>query len=197
MADAKTEENDKGIDPEFEKDPDVQKAKLLKLNWQDLINYAEKRGIDTYGRTKVDLLTELGVTAKKGGKVFIRPQPSPEKMRYLLERNYPVPQNTIFPEEDFDQWLEIVAELPFAFNGADLTDKKAWIQHTLKAKVKCTCGATVIFPKHPETGLYMDIVMCPGINSTIMRRGRPVPIRKCISVNQFRKFIHHYTPSEE
>ena len=37
-------------------------ADILKLNMQDLVNYAESIKIDTYSKTRADILVELGVT---------------------------------------------------------------------------------------------------------------------------------------
>lgn len=167
---------------------------IMVLNMQDLVNYAEKMGIDTYTKPRADILVELGVTERKGGKIFVRPQPSAEKLRYLLERNYSIPMNTIFPEKEFDEWLKIVAEEPMAFNGADLADNKGEIVHTLHRKNKCACGATVNFDLHPDTGKPYPIMKCGGVPGTIKRKGRLIPVMKCISTDAFRKFIWHEVP---
>ena len=187
------DQNDLGGEVKARPD-ELRAGKLLAMNFQDLVNFAEGQGLDTYGKTKIDLLTELGVTGRSGGKVFVRAQPSPERLRYLVERNYPLPLNTIFPEAEFDDWMKIVAEQPFAFNGADLTNKKAMIQHTIKPKVKCDCGASIEFPKNPINGEYLEIVMCPGQPATIMRKGTPLAVRKCYGVETFRKYILHSVP---
>ncbi len=170
-------------------------AKCLKMNFQDLVKYAESKDINTYDKTRIDLLTELGVTERKGGKVFVRPQPTAEKLRFLIERHYPIPMNTIFPEAEFNDWLKLVAEDPWAFNGLDLTDKKAEIQHTLKTKNKCFCGATVRFPKHPDSGKPLSIVICGGIPTVIHRKGKPIEVQKCLTINNFRKWVYHELPS--
>lgn len=174
-------------------------AQLLHMKFQDLVNYAEKKGHDTYGLSRTDLLTALGVTKIAGSKVFIRPQPSAEKLRYLRERKYPIPMNTIFPVDEFDDWMKLVEEDPFAFNGADLTNMKGPVVHTLKTEIKCVCGATVIVPKHPETGKYLEVVMCPGVETVIKRKGRPLLVRRCLGKykvddNEFRKYVHHDVP---
>ncbi|KKK61611.1 hypothetical protein LCGC14_3012580, partial [marine sediment metagenome] len=66
-------------DEERAKGPDrklLEIADIIKLNMQELVDYAEKMHIDTYAKTRADLLVELGVTQRKGGKIYIRPQPS-------------------------------------------------------------------------------------------------------------------------
>ena len=172
-------------------------ADILKLNMQDLVNYAESIKIDTYSKTRADILVELGVTQRKGGKIFVRPQPSAERLRYLIERNYTIPMNTIFPESSFDDWLKIVAEEPMAFNGADLSDKTGEIVHTLTVQNVCVCGAKVDFPTHPETGDPYPVMMCEGTPGTIKRDGKFLEVRKCIGTDRFRKFVWHKIPEQE
>ena len=170
---------------------------IIKLNLQDLINYAEGLKVETYSKTRADILVELGVTQRKGGKIFVRPQPSAERLRYLIERNYIIPMNTIFPEDSFDDWLKIVAEEPMAFNGADLSDKTGEIVHTLKAQNVCVCGAKVDIPTHPETGDPFPVMMCEGMPGTIRRNGKIMEVRKCIGTDRFRKFMFHKIPQWE
>ena len=172
-------------------------ADIMKLNMQDLINYADSLEIDTYAKSRADILVELGVTERRGGKIFVRPQPSADKLRFLNERNYAAPQNTIFPVEEFDEWLKIVEEEPMAFNGADLSDKKGEIVHTLHAHVKCVCGAEFTIPNHPELGRPFPVMMCPGMHTTILRNGKNFDVMKCFGINQFRKYMFHEVPKSE
>ena len=170
---------------------------ILTLNMQDLVNYAESMGLDTYTKSRQDMLVELGVTYRRGGKIYVRPQPSVEKSRYLNENNFAVPANTIFPEDEFDDWLKIVEEHPMAFNGADLSDKSGEIVHTLHAENKCACGAKVNFPDHPDTGRPVPVMMCTGVAGKIKRKGRLIDVLKCIHEDSFRKFIFHELPKGE
>lgn len=171
-------------------------ADILKLNMQALVNYADSIHIDTYAKSRADLLVELGVTQRKGGKVYIRPQPSAEKLRYLIERHYAVPMNTIFPEDRFDDWLKLVAHQPMAFNGADLSDKTQEIVHTLDTKNTCVCGAKVIIRTNPDTGDPFPITMCEGVPSTISRNGQAMEVQRCLGTDRFRKYVFHFIPSD-
>ena len=181
-------------DEERAKGPDrklLEIADIIKLNMQELVDYAEKMHIDTYAKSKADLLVELGVTQRKGGKIYIRPQPSAEKLRYLIERHYAVPMNTVFPEDRFDDWLKIVALQPMAFNGADLSDKNQEIIHTLDVKNTCVCGAKVVFGVNPDNNDHYPVAMCPGVPGTIKRNGQPMEVQRCLGTDRFRKFMLH------
>ena len=107
-----------------------------------------------------------------------------------------VPMNTIFPEDEFDDWLKIIAKEPFAFNGADLTDRNDEVIQTLHLHNKCVCGATVDIPINPDNNKPYPIMMCEGVEGTIKRNGKLISVRKCISAGTFRKFVWHSIPED-
>ena len=164
---------------------------LNKLGLQALKEYAQTQGIDVYGKTRKQILGELGVSGD-ARVIVIPPDVDPERRRELEQKNWMVPQPIRVPVELLDYVLKVRETEPFAFNGYDFTDKKQEVIHVFDRDVECTCGAKFRIPeKTPDLKNPCTMMMCPGIKETKIMFGKPIDTRTCISPGRFRKYIYH------
>lgn len=170
-------------------DTEVKKIDPAKLSLLDLQEYARKQGIDTYAKTKKDILLELGISTRPDVMIFERPVTS-EKLREIKDSKLMIPRNTVIPKKDAKKWLRIIENEPMAFNGVDLADNTTDIVHVLDPEIHCVCGAK--FEMEPG----IDMMLCPGIEEKRTIKGRRITVSKCISDGKFRKYILHKVPDE-
>jgi len=170
-----------------------EKVENKNKSFVELQQEAQKRGIDCYGLNKKKLLIALGYATGSQTKAYTRPRPTPEKMQLLKEGQKQIPGNTIVPKDEYDDWMKIIEQDPFAFNGCDLTDDTAPVIHTIKRKLRCACGAKIEFPE--EHGNIEPITLCSGIEKTVRVKGKTMKINECMPGGKFRKFIYHKVPN--
>lgn len=170
---------------------DKQREKIdpAKMTLMDLQEYAREHGIDTYAKTKKDILLELGISERPDVVVFERPVTT-DKLHEIKDMKFMIPKNTVIPKENKEKWLKIIEKEPLAFNGVDLADKTTDIVHVLDPNIKCVCGAKFSMPRG------IDMMMCPGVEETKIIKGERVKIAKCLPDGGFRKYLLHGVPEE-
>ena len=121
--------------------PKGQEEGLEDLSYFELVKLAQDKKVPGYASmNKQQLIIALGA-APKGTKVHDRTSGISEaELAELHRRDLPIPRNVIYDPKYEKQLEKIWTEYPFAFNGLDLTDKKARVQHHFEREVECYCG---------------------------------------------------------
>lgn len=164
---------------------------------------ARELGFDVLWMNEDEIDAILLGKTKTGGIRYPRAEImglSKEDLRELERQRKQIPRDTYIPEEDYADWMKIIAKNPMAFNGIDLTDKKAPVVNILdkhRKHVQCACGATFSIPERDANGNPVTEYQCPGVIKRIrLPRGGFREVRTCLGEGKFRIYIVHKVPED-
>jgi len=164
---------------------------------------AKVLGYDVLWKNEDELDQMLSGETKAGGVRYSRIQAmglSEDEVKKLREGNEQIPQDTFVPEEDWDDWMKIIAKSPMAFNGIDLSNRNADTIHILdknKKEVECICGAKFSVPSFDNNRNPVTSFPCPGVKTTVRGvDGKPRDKEICMKDGRFRQYAVHEVPED-
>lgn len=179
------------------------KDELDKLSFPEKQRIAKELGYDIVWLTEDELDAILGGETKTGGIRYARAEVmglSKDDLKEAERKRVAIPRDTYIPKEDYEDWMKIIAKNPMAFNGIDLTDRKAETVHILdkhRHHVECVCGAVFSIPERDMNGNPIHEYPCPGVVKRIrLPKGGFQEVRVCLGEGKFRMFQVHKVPED-
>ena len=194
-----------GEPPEKVKEPRriYSKDELKAMSFPEKQDIAKTLGFDVLWKTEEDLDRVLSGKTRVGGIRYSRVDAmglTQDDIEKLEKKNEQIPQDTFIPEENYDDWMKIIAKSPMAFNAVDLSDHSTETVHLLdknKKKVQCVCGATFSIPDYDARRNPITSYQCPGVKQTVRdTKGKPRDIWVCLGNNRYRQFAVHQVPED-
>lgn len=195
------------VDPPFKEDKPARKKytqeELKSLTFPKKQKIAKKMGFNVLWLTEDEIDAILSGKTKTGGARYDRVEAmglNREDVKEIERQKKQIPRDTYIPEEDYEDWMKIIAKKPMAFNGIDLTDKKAPVVNILEKHrnhVECECGAVFSIPEKDMNGNPVTAYPCPGVIKRIrLPKGGFREARVCMSEGKFRLFMIHKVPED-
>lgn len=176
---------------------------LEMMSFPEKQKLAKELGFDVLWLSEEQLDAILSGKTKTGGIRYDRVEAmglSREDIKELERQRKQIPRDTFIPEEDYADWMKIIAKNPMAFNGVDLTDKTAPVVNILdkhRNHVECACGAVFSIPEKDMNGNPITEYQCPGVLKRVKVPGGGFrEVRSCLGEGKFRLYIIHKVPED-
>jgi len=179
------------------------REELSKMLFPEKQRIARELGFSVLWLTEEELDSILSGETKTGGIRYARAEVmglNEGDIKELQRKREAVPRDTYIPKKDYEDWMKIIAKNPMAFNGIDLTDKKAETVHILdkyRNHVECACGAVFSIPERDMNGNPIFEYPCPGVVKKVrLPKGGFKEVRVCLGEGKFRMYQIHKVPED-